>query len=76
MSAGVFEAVAPPSTLVRPRAFPSFQLGAYPAATGVSALRTSMRRLQFLFAITALILLIVRQSRQPAPRPRKLAIVR
>jgi len=60
MSAGVFEAVAPlaynPAGLAR---FKSFQLGAYSAATGVSALRTQYEdALQFLFAITALILLI------------------
>ena len=60
LSAGIFDEVAPtaysPQTIAR---FKSFRLAAYSAATGVSALRTRYEdALQFLFAITALILLI------------------
>ena len=59
MSAGIFETVAPtgygPQSIAR---FKSFRLGAYSVATGVSQLRTRYEdALQFLFAITALILL-------------------
>jgi predicted permease len=60
LSAGIFDAMTPaeygPQSIAR---FKSFRLAAYSAATGVSALRTRYEEaLQFLFAITALILLI------------------
>jgi predicted permease len=60
VSAGIFDAMAPTrygaQSITR---FKAFRLGAYPAATGVSMLRTRYEdALHFLFAITALILLI------------------
>ena len=60
LSAGIFDAVAPteygPKSIAQ---FKSFRLATYSAATGVSALRTRYEdALHFLFAITALILLI------------------
>ena len=60
ISAGIFDAMAPTAYSAQSIArFKSFRLAAYPAATGVSALRTRYEdALQFLFAITALILLI------------------
>ena len=60
LSAGIFEATAPTGYSSQSiERFKSFRLAAYPAATGVSALRTRYEdALQFLFAITALILLI------------------
>ena len=60
LSTGIFDAMAP--TGYGPKAiaqFKSFRLAAYSVATGVSALRTRYEdALHFLFAITALILLI------------------
>jgi predicted permease len=60
ISAGIFDAMAPTGYSAQSIArFKSFRLAAYPAATGVSALRTRYEdALQFLFAMTALILLI------------------
>jgi len=59
LSAGIFEASAPsnysPESIAR---FKAFRLAAYPVATGVSDLRERYESsLQFLFAITALVLL-------------------
>jgi predicted permease len=60
LSGGVFEAGAPSGYSAESIArFKRFRLAAYPVATGVSALRTRYEEsLTFLFAMTALILLI------------------
>ena len=60
LSAGIFEAAAPTGYSSQSiDRFKLFRLATYPAATGVSALRTRYEdALQFLLAITALILLI------------------
>ena len=59
MSAGIFETAAPTGYGAESTArFKAFQLGVHSVATGVSQLRTRYEdALQFLFAITALILL-------------------
>ena len=60
LSAGIFDAMAPAAYGPQATAqFKSFRLAAYSVATGVSSLRTRYEdALHFLFAITALILLI------------------
>jgi predicted permease len=60
LSAGIFDAVTPTRYGAQSIArFKAFRLGAYASPTGVSMLRTRYEdALQFLFAITALILLI------------------
>jgi predicted permease len=59
VSAGIFEATVPPdrdpATI---QTYESFQLAAYPASTGVSALRDDHGSLGLLLAITGLVLLI------------------
>jgi predicted permease len=59
LSPGIFESTAPTEYSAESiKTFKSFRLGAYPAGTGVSTLRTADSSLQLLLAITGLVLLI------------------